>query len=644
MMKHSILSYSSSLLSPTYTQLHSSIFMNGFSFVLTTVADRLPLNFEANLQQRKNYLAPATFMNPKGLNPTESNKVVNGLDIFQIILHENFLLHANKLQYLAMDYNNLTGSISDLKIETCNFLLRLDLSGNQITDSVPTALSNCTALQELVLAENYFSGPIPISFGELKSLQRLDVSKNHLAGWIPSELGNSCSSLFELKLSNHCAFTRYQTIEYLDLSYNELRGKIPDEFGDMIALQVLVISHNQLSGEIPSSLGGLKNLGVSDASHNRLQGQIPDSFSLLSFLVQIDLSNNELTGQIPQRGQLSTLPASRYANNPGLCGVSSFGITFTFGVLKSVNYNVGANFALVLIIMKVFSHMKPNSILGLSHGFLLGHLQSIGLDFPKNISVIAVSSRSPNDGSYYKRIPKSSAIKFQVFKGLEEVKLMRRSLRSAWSKASTAILTLCPDYRVFEGRAAALQLRTLLREHVENWTEADCWLPLYDRCGLRLMILDLFQCIPYRCKTRDPSSCVQGSPIDDLEFLLISSQKNPRMMFPKVGWEIDESLEEAASRETFEEAGVVGEVEVQVNFSEAREVCWHPWMKEALDVFASKVSKRKEGTQIYTISRNCRMNQYYCYQAFFNKQEPRSRCRTLSPKGQILSEWLHLNR
>ncbi|OIT01231.1 PREDICTED: ketol-acid reductoisomerase, chloroplastic [Nicotiana attenuata] len=39
---------------------------------------------------------------------------------------------------------------------------------------------------------------------------------------------------------------------------------------------------------------------------------------------------------------------------------------------------------------QVFSHMKPNSILGLSHGFLLGHLQSMGLDFPKNISVIAV--------------------------------------------------------------------------------------------------------------------------------------------------------------------------------------------------------------------------------------------------------------
>lgn len=39
---------------------------------------------------------------------------------------------------------------------------------------------------------------------------------------------------------------------------------------------------------------------------------------------------------------------------------------------------------------KVLSYMKPNSILGLSHGFLLGHLQSFGLDFPKNISVVAV--------------------------------------------------------------------------------------------------------------------------------------------------------------------------------------------------------------------------------------------------------------
>ncbi|XP_044484567.1 ETO1-like protein 1 [Mangifera indica] len=44
-----------------------------------------------------------------------------------------------------------------------------------------------------------------------------------------------------------------------------------------------------------------------------------------------------------------------------------------------------------------------------------------------------------------------------------------------------AILTLSPDYRMFEGRVAASQLRTLVREHIESWTTADCWLQLYDR-------------------------------------------------------------------------------------------------------------------------------------------------------------------
>ncbi|KAJ0896969.1 putative ketol-acid reductoisomerase (NADP(+)) [Helianthus annuus] len=42
---------------------------------------------------------------------------------------------------------------------------------------------------------------------------------------------------------------------------------------------------------------------------------------------------------------------------------------------------------------KIFSHMKPNNILELSHGFLLGHLQSVGLDFPKNICVVVVCSK-----------------------------------------------------------------------------------------------------------------------------------------------------------------------------------------------------------------------------------------------------------
>ncbi|KAI3460909.1 hypothetical protein Pfo_017572 [Paulownia fortunei] len=47
-----------------------------------------------------------------------------------------------------------------------------------------------------------------------------------------------------------------------------------------------------------------------------------------------------------------------------------------------------------------------------------------------------------------------------------------------------AILTLCPDYRLFDGRVAASQPRILVQKHVENRTTADCWLQLYYRWSL----------------------------------------------------------------------------------------------------------------------------------------------------------------
>ncbi|CBI26771.3 unnamed protein product, partial [Vitis vinifera] len=266
------------------------------------------------------------------------------------------------LEQLIAWFNALDGEIPP-ELGKCRNLKDLILNNNNLGGKIPSELFNCGNLEWISLTSNGLTGQIPPEFGLLSRLAVLQLGNNSLSGQIPRELAN-CSSLVWLDLNSNrltgeipprlgrqlgakslsgilsgntlaftCDFTRmysgavlslftkYQTLEYLDLSYNELRGKIPDEIGGMVALQVLELSHNQLSGEIPSSLGQLRNLGVFDASHNRLQGHIPDSFSNLSFLVQIDLSYNELTGQIPTRGQLSTLPASQYANNPGLCGV-----------------------------------------------------------------------------------------------------------------------------------------------------------------------------------------------------------------------------------------------------------------------------------------------------------------------------------
>ncbi|GAA0162693.1 phosphatase [Lithospermum erythrorhizon] len=132
-------------------------------------------------------------------------------------------------------------------------------------------------------------------------------------------------------------------------------------------------------------------------------------------------------------------------------------------------------------------------------------------------------------------------------------------------------------------------------------------------------------CIPYRYKDGK-----DWAVDDEFEVLVISSQNGQGMLFPKGGWELDESAKEAASRETLEEAGVLGNVERELGrwrfksksqeifhecymfpllvteqldlwpeknvrkrewmtVSEARKVCKYWWMKEALDKLVERL-------------------------------------------------------
>ncbi|GAV69412.1 NUDIX domain-containing protein [Cephalotus follicularis] len=63
-------------------------------------------------------------------------------------------------------------------------------------------------------------------------------------------------------------------------------------------------------------------------------------------------------------------------------------------------------------------------------------------------------------------------------------------------------------------------------------------------------------CIPFRYRDSDESSNTNKI----VEVLMINSPSGPGLLFPKGGWENDETVQEAAVREAIEEAGVRGDL------------------------------------------------------------------------------------
>ncbi|XP_044478701.1 nudix hydrolase 4-like [Mangifera indica] len=163
--------------------------------------------------------------------------------------------------------------------------------------------------------------------------------------------------------------------------------------------------------------------------------------------------------------------------------------------------------------------------------------------------------------------------------------------------------------------------------------------PLVSRTGRHLQrycqmgFRQVVGCVPYRYKgIKQPQHEIDE---EDIQVLLISSQKGKGMLFPKGGWELDESKVDAALRETVEEAGVTGIVEHELgkwNFkskshdtyyegfmfsllvkeqleiwpeknlrkrtwmsvAEARKACQYVWMKEALDRLVEELTSQRQ--------------------------------------------------
>ncbi len=130
---------------------------------------------------------------------------------------------------------------------------------------------------------------------------------------------------------------------------------------------------------LPKAFDGIKQIGVIGwSSQGPAQAQnLRESLAGTGIKVVVGLREN--SGSIP------SAEAAGFTREAGTLGEMYQVIAESDMVLLLI-----ADAATAQNYQKIFEAIRPGATLGLSHGFLLGYLQSIGQTFPDNINVIAV--------------------------------------------------------------------------------------------------------------------------------------------------------------------------------------------------------------------------------------------------------------
>ncbi|KAL4569006.1 hypothetical protein LXL04_024632 [Taraxacum kok-saghyz] len=210
-----------------------------------------------------------------------------------------------KLSRLKMANTGIQGPFPGF-LSSASTIWELDLSSNSLTDKLPHWIGNMTNLMTLNLSNNRFTNAIPAEFKNLSVLMDLDLHSNNFSGDI--------NTIFK-KIAG-AALGNFNSI---DVSYNSFSGPINN--GDESAMDLvvsLVLSHNPIGGMIPEWLSRRTQLERILISNSKLIGNIPEELLDLKNLKDFDVSENRLIGEIP--GHKTSIPASAFSGNPGLCG------------------------------------------------------------------------------------------------------------------------------------------------------------------------------------------------------------------------------------------------------------------------------------------------------------------------------------
>ncbi|XP_039027801.1 receptor-like protein 13 [Hibiscus syriacus] len=247
----------------------------------------------------------------------------------------SFLGVLSNLKSLGINHNQLEGAIHIKELNALSNLEELFMSGNKVTDFVPSQDSNCgLPLQSLALFPSLntvrltgfnVEGTIMASQNEYQNnftnLEELSVGYSFLQTNILGSIGQFTSvkrlKLYKCEMNGSlnileglCEMTNLQQ---LSLNFNNFKSSLPECFSNLTSLRNLDLSRNQFSGNI-SVLESLTSLKTLYLSSNQFSGNI-DALKSLTSLETLVLSSNQFSGNIDALKSLTSLETLELSSN-----------------------------------------------------------------------------------------------------------------------------------------------------------------------------------------------------------------------------------------------------------------------------------------------------------------------------------------
>jgi Leucine-rich repeat (LRR) protein len=200
-----------------------------------------------------------------------------------------------------------------VEVDGSGRLVRLDLSGNNLSGSLPKSIGNLSKLKYFNVKQNRMGGSIPESIVGMVSLTHLllngrDYDMSPTGNYHPGKPGGGTGAS---ERTNEFSGQIPTTIGQLsNLKYIEITGKGAEDIKDGSGYP------NALTGAIPSEIGNLKNLIGLHLGFNSLES-VPNSIGNLENLVHLGLLRNKLagTGFPTEIGELTKLQNIWLARN-----------------------------------------------------------------------------------------------------------------------------------------------------------------------------------------------------------------------------------------------------------------------------------------------------------------------------------------